>query len=450
MKALPLVVFLLHFVLHILLGVAGWLEVFELFNLMLLVANFVIFILIGRGKVPLLEGIGVMTVVVSHATVGQKIAPDSLTSGTILMVNILVLYVGFKVFKELSLFHCVAFVGSYFLLFLLFIVLMRNAEALFLLSLLGLVAVVRSFRLLAYFWCIVVSFSFCQPYAWEAVLFSFLALKILFSARDRVSSPVALVFLGCGLVFLFFVLLPVAVLVLGESPHSMMNILKDSRIRSAIYLTSMTATISTLILAVFCIPLGYAIARQEFFGKSLLLSLIDIPVVIPQSVAGIALVKLFGRQQFLGEALYSILGVQFENTVLGIILAQVFVAMPFIMKTSIAAFEAVPERLEMAARVLGASSFESFRRVALPLAARGLFLGCVIAWARAAGEFGAIFFIAPYPETAPVAAYNRFSSVGLVETTPLVATLLLYSLAMFFLLQVTSRLIRSLRQRGER
>jgi molybdate/tungstate transport system permease protein len=159
---------------------------------------------------------------------------------------------------------------------------------------------------------------------------------------------------------------------------------------------------------------------------------------------------VFSKQQFLGETLFMVFGIQFDGTMLGICLAQVFVAMPFIMKSSIAAFDNVPHGLEIAARTLGASSFDSFRRVALPLAAKGLFLGAVLAWARAAGEFGALLFLAPYPETAPVAAYNRFTSVGLVETAPLVTTLLLFSLAMFFLLQLVARSMRTMYQDEER
>jgi molybdate/tungstate transport system permease protein len=101
----------------------------------------------------------------------------------------------------------------------------------------------------------------------------------------------------------------------------------------------------------------------------------------------------------------------------------------------------------MAARTLGAPSFDAFRRIAVPLAGRGLFLGAVLAWARAAGEFGALLFLAVHPVTAPVAAYNRFMSVGLVETGPLVTTLLLFSLAMFFLLQIVARTLRPVEER---
>jgi molybdate/tungstate transport system permease protein len=434
----PIFLLFTHIVLHISLGISGWLQPFELFNLLLLIANGVIALLVYRGKANLLIGIGIMLIVGSHAMIGQRLAPDSLTSGAILMVNILILYVGFKIFEELTLAHAIAFVASYFLLFFIFIKMMDNAEAIFLLSLMGLAAVARNFKLLAYFWAVVIAFTFCQPYAWPAVLLSFFFLKIMFSINSGQASPTTYIFLACGLLLVFFVLLPVVVLLLGEDSRNIINMLKDAEVRSAIALTAITATISTVILLIFCVPLAYAVSRLDFYGKSLLLSLIDIPIIIPHSAAGIALLQVFGKQQYFGELLFNTFGIRFDGTILGICLAQIFVAMPFLMKSALAAFEAVPPALERSARTLGASSFGAFRRIALPLSAKGLFIGAVLAWARAAGEFGAVLFIAAYPVTAPIAVYNRFTSVGLVQAAPLVATLLLFSLVMFFLLQLSA------------
>ncbi|MHC4606764.1 MAG: hypothetical protein ACYTAF_07480 [Planctomycetota bacterium] len=351
-KIVPVVIFLLHLTLHAWLGAAGWIRPFEIFNLLLLAANLVVTVLIRRGMGDLLEAAGIMIVIGSHALIGQHLAPDSLTSGTILMVNLLILYVGFRIIRELSTKHAAAFVGSYLVLFVIFIRWMTNAEALFLLSLLGLAATARNFRLLAYFWALVLSFTICQPYAWEAAIISFLTLKMVFSARGRMPSATATVSLACGLVLLLLVLLPVIVLMLRESPHSIANVLGDGRIRQAIWLTVVTATISTVVLAAFCVPLAYAISRLRFTGRTLLLSLIDIPIIIPQSVAGIALVMVFSKNQFLGETLFWTFGIRFDGTLLGICLAQIFVSMPFIMKASIAAFDAVPQGLEMAGRTL--------------------------------------------------------------------------------------------------
>ena len=421
------------------------------FNLLLILMNVLVGFTLLRGDHDVLLGGGMMVLVAAHAFVGHRLAPDPLTSGALLFVNILVLYVGLKLVTHRPARYWYTFVASYFALFCTFIVLMENAEALFLLFLMGLAATARSFRLLAYFWALTLSFTFLQPYAWEATAISFVLLTALFGARGALRSRTALLFLGCGLTLVFLVLLPVLIIMLGEDPRNTVNVLRDPRIRSAIWTTLVTATISTVFLALFTIPLAYSLSRLRFPGRTLLLSLIDVPIVIPQSVVGIALVRVFGRQQYLGEALSYWLNIRFDGTLLGICLAQVFVAMPFIAKSALAAFDAVPEGLELAARTLGASGWSAFRRVTLPLASRGVFLGAVLAWARAAGEFGAVIFIAPTPETAPVAAFNRFNSVGVVEAAPLVTTLLLFSLAMFFLLQLVSRAFPTVHgQRGDR
>jgi molybdate/tungstate transport system permease protein len=237
------------------------------------------------------------------------------------------------------------------------------------------------------------------------------------------------------------VFLPILVAVMGESLANIQPVLEDGRVRSAIAVTFLTATVSTVILLLFVVPLAYGISRLRFFGRTALLSLIDLPVVIPQSVAGIALVSVLGRNQYLGELVFRLTGVAVDNTILGIIVAQVVVSLPFIAKASIAAFDAVPEELETVARTLKASSFGAFRRVALPLASRGIFFGAVLAWARAAGEFGAVVILAPTPVTAPVEAFNRFVSVGAIEAAPLVTVLLAFSFVMFFLLQWSVRLL---------
>jgi len=435
LKAVPLTLFFVHFALNVILGVSGWIMPFELFNLMLIAANFVIALMIYNSKCDWLMGISVMAVILSHAVIGQKIAPDSLTSGSILLVNILILYVGFKIYDRLPLKYFIVFAASYFILFFIFIKSMSNAESIFLLALMGLAATARDFKLLSYFWALVVSFSFCQPYSWQAVIILFFILKVLFSLNGKTVSPLVFVFLACGLGLVFLVLLPVIVTVVETDLRNIFNILKDSEIRNAVYLTAVTASVSTGVLGVFCIPLAYAVSRHNFFGKTLLLSMIDIPIIIPQSAAGIALLQVFSKQQFIGEILYNNFGIRFDGTVLGIILAQIFVAIPFITKSAIAAFDSVPQSLEHNARTLGSSFGGAFMRVSLPLASRGLFMGLILAWARAAGEFGAVLFISPYPPTVPIEIYNRFTSVGVVETAPLVATMILFSILIFFLLQ---------------
>jgi molybdate/tungstate transport system permease protein len=395
------------------------------------------------GKADALFSSGAVVLMAAQLLAGRKLAPDDLTSGAILLTGIVVLYVGLKIQRHLSRWHFAAFVGGYFALYLIFVVLLRNAEPLFILYLLGLAATARSLRLTAYFWATVVSFSFCQPYAWESLVAFYFLLTALFGARGRARSATTLLFLGGGLLLVLSLLFPILVLILREDAHSLEVLLRDPRIRAAIGTTLATATVSTLILIVGVTPLAYALARLRFRGRELLLCLIDLPIVIPQSAAGIALLCLLGRRQFLGGVLADQFGLCFDGTVLGICLAQTFVAMPFFAKSALAAFQAVDEELEAVAETLGATPWSVFWQVALPLASRGVAIGAVLAFARAAGEFGALLFLAPTPETAPIAVFNRFSSVGVAEAAPLVSLLLLLSLGTFFLLQLATRLLPS-------
>jgi molybdate/tungstate transport system permease protein len=458
-------IFALHALGYVAFGILGWADPFELFNLLLLVANAIAGAMLLREDRDLLVGAGVMVLILAHAFVGHgrsaaavnlgyRLAPDELTSGATLLVNILILYVGVQVNRYLPLRHWVAFVASYLALFILFVevefawwpdllqrISMDNAEPLFLLFLMGLAACARSLRLLAYFWVLTLSFTAAQPYAWEALAIGFLVLTALFGARRAVPSAAAQILLGAGLAVLMLVLLPVVIVLFGEDMRNLELMLRDERVLRAISTTAWTATVATGALLLFVVPLAYGLSRTRFPGRTLVLSLMDLPIVIPQSVAGIALLQVWGRNQPLGAWVENLLGVPVDGTAMGICLAQIFVAMPFLARSALAAFDHVDPALELSARTLGASSWGAFGRVALPLAGRGIFLGAVLAWARAAGEFGAVVLLAPYPETAPVAAYNRFHAVGLAETAPLVALLLIFSLAMFFLLQLAVKLL---------
>jgi len=446
-RALIATLLLLHITGHIVLSACGVLAPFELFNLILLGANAVIATFLWWGKGDFFLGVGAMFLIGTHAMMGQKIAPDSLTGGTLLLVNILVLYTGLQLFKHLPARYGVLFAASYFALYAIFILLLENAAPLFLLFLMGLCACARSFRMLAYFWTLTFAFTFAQPYAWQSCFLIFLLLTAVFSARGELGTPLVLVFLVLGLTWLLLVLFPVVIIIFGEDAHNIWPLLGDARIRSSLETTAVTATVSTVILLFCGVPLAYALSRLRFKGKSLVLAMIDVPIIIPQSVAGIVLLRACGRQQPLGELLHTCTGLYADGTILGICIAQIFVAAPFLIKSSLSAFENVSEGLEMTACTLGASPWSAFRRVALPLASRGIFIGTVLAWARAAGEFGALLLIAPTPETASVAVWNRFNSIGLVETGPLVAMLLLFSLVMFFLLQFAGRLLPSQFQR---
>ena len=438
----------IYAVLYVLLSVLRLLEPLRLLNLLISAGVLGVCLDAVVRQRDVFFPVGVILLLMGQVFLGQHVPADNLTSGAILLAGVIVLYVGLKIDEHLDRWHLGCFVTGYLVLYWLFVFKLSNAEPLFLLYVLALAACAKSLRFTAYFWAVVVSFTFCQPYAWESLIGLCFLLTALWGARGRSRSWTTLLFLGCGLVVVLSLLFPIVTLVLGQDVHSLEILLRDPRIRSALGLTLISATVSTLVLLLAMVPLAYALSRLRFPGRALLLSLIDLPIVIPQSAAGIALLCVLGRKQFIGGLLADHFGVYCDGTVLGICLAQIFVAMPFMAKSALAAFDGVDEELEAVADTLGAPTWGVFWRVALPLAARGIAVGAVLSFARAAGEFGALVFLAPTPETAPMAVFNRFNSMGMAEAAPLVSLLLVLSLATFFLLQLSTRLLPSGRKRN--
>ena len=181
--------------------------------------------------------------------------------------------------------------------------------------------------------------------------------------------------------------------------------------RTALLLSLFTATVSTLLALVTGTPLAYLLARWPVRGRAWLELLVDLPVVLPPSVAGLALLMAFGRRGVLGDALGA-LGVSLPFTTAAVILAQTFVAAPFFVRAARIGFAAVDVQLEEAAYAEGASPWQMFRHLMLPLSARALAAGLVLCWTRALGEFGAtILFAGNLPgrtQTMPLAIYLGF------------------------------------------
>jgi len=171
---------------------------------------------------------------------------------------------------------------------------------------------------------------------------------------------------------------------------------------SALLLSLGTATVSTLILSFFGIPLAYALARYQFKLKFLLRLIVILPLVVPPLASGAMLLGVFGPYSFLGR----IIPFDLTQSVLGIIIAQTYVASPFIILPSQAAFEAVPEKYETMARVLGKKKSEVFFRISLPLAKTGILVGMLMAWIRSIGELGATLMLAYNPHTISIQIFE--------------------------------------------
>jgi molybdate/tungstate transport system permease protein len=286
-----------------------------------------------------------------------------------------------------------------------------------------------------------------QPYAFETFLplaGAFLAVWALWRAG---ASWFKITCLGVGLFFLALVLLPILHLILQDSPQTLLYTLSRPEVREAIWLSLLSSGLATLIVILWGVPLAYALARTEFRGKRFVETLVDLPILIPKPVVGVALLILLGPGSPLGQALEAA-GLGVSGRFAGIVVAQVFVACPFLIKTALTAFEGVPEHLENVSRTLGADARRTFWRVSLPLASRGILVGVVLAWARAISEFGAILLFASYPLTGPILVYNEFLKAGVSESRPIAVLLLLICLWLFVLLQFNRSLLPFAFKRG--
>ncbi|MFB6267805.1 MAG: ABC transporter permease [Halodesulfurarchaeum sp.] len=225
-----------------------------------------------------------------------------------------------------------------------------------------------------------------------------------------------------GAVLLLYLVGPIAsffVYTGGVSPASF----ADPAVRSAIAYSLMTAPISTALATLFGVPLAYVLARATFPGKPLVEALVVLPLVMPPVVGGVMLLTAFGRFTPIGAAAAA-MGVSLTDSPIGIVLAQTFVASPFLIITARSGFAAIDPEVERAARSLGKGPLETFRLVSLPLARGSIAAGMVLTFARAMGEFGATMMTAYHPNTMPTQIWATFIGHGVAATAPLVVVLL--------------------------
>jgi molybdate transport system permease protein len=185
--------------------------------------------------------------------------------------------------------------------------------------------------------------------------------------------------------------------------------LAEPGILAALRLSLLTATLATAVCLLLGVPLAWVLARAEFPGRRLARALVTVPLVLPPVVGGVALLLVFGRRGLVGAWLDSAFGISLPFSTAGVVVAEAFVAMPFLVISVEGALRGADARYEEAAATLGATRWTAFRRVTLPLIAPGVAAGAVLCWARALGEFGAtITFAGNFPgrtQTMPLAVY---------------------------------------------
>lgn len=249
----------------------------------------------------------------------------------------------------------------------------------------------------------------------------------------------SVIFALCSSLLILFLVCPLLSMFASVRPGSFAVSLGDPEVLSALGLSVVAATLSSAAALVLGVPFAHVLARREFPLKGLVEALVDLPLVIPHPVAGIALLTLFARRRLIGAVLDRTLGIEVVGSLLGIVLCMLFVSSPFLIKGARDAFERVNPRLENTARNLGASEARVFFTVSIPLALRGILTGVILSWARGVSEFGSVMILAYFPKTAPVLIWDRFTSFGLVSALPVAALLFLICLCIFFLLEYLSR-----------
>ena len=229
--------------------------------------------------------------------------------------------------------------------------------------------------------------------------------------------------------------MPLTELLTAPSLSMLKETMQDRDVLRAIWLSIYTAGAAAMISFFFGTPLAYFLSRKHFKGKQFLESIIDLPIVIPHPVVGIAILSVAGKNHPLGRLMQE-LGIRIMGSPTGIITVLTFVGLPFYINAVKDGFEGVSPRLENVSRSLGASMFGTFLRVTFPLAWRSMVIGFIMCSARAISEFGAVVIVAYHPMTAPVMIYERFESYGLKYSQPVAVWLVAICLLLFFVLRM--------------
>lgn len=242
-----------------------------------------------------------------------------------------------------------------------------------------------------------------------------------------------LILLG-GLVLLF-IAGPLLGLFLKSTKTGIFDAATDPEVQLSIGRTLLISFAGTIAFAIPAIPFSWFLARRDFKGKKLVAGLIDLPIIIPHSAAGIAVLGFISRDTFLGK-LAGLAGLNLVGNPAGIAIAMAFVSIPFLINAARDGFAMVPERYEKAAYSLGAGHTRVFFTISVPLAWKNILTGIVLMFGRGMSEFGAVIIVAYHPMITPVLIYERFTSFGLKYAQPVSAIFIVVCLLLFILLRL--------------
>lgn len=235
-----------------------------------------------------------------------------------------------------------------------------------------------------------------------------------------------------GSLIIFFILYPLFQLIFSVSLETLLSTVIEKEVINSITLTLRASFSATCFALIFGVPLAYVLVRYKFYGKKIIEGIVDLPVIIPHSAAGIALLTVWGRKSLFGK----LTGVSIMGTEIAISVAMFFVSVPFLVNSVKNGFKLIDPRYEKVAITLGASPLKVFFTISLPMVKKSILSGAIMMWARGISEFGAVIVLAYHPMVAPILIYDRYEAYGLKYAKPVAVILILVCLIVFVLLRV--------------
>jgi molybdate/tungstate transport system permease protein len=241
-----------------------------------------------------------------------------------------------------------------------------------------------------------------------------------------------IIFSSLGFLLVLFIGVPILRMLFSSTPGALVETAKDVEVHVSIFLTLRASLWATMTALLTGVPLAWVLARGDFRGKKLIEGIIDLPVIIPHTAAGIALLSVWGRQSLFSR----LSGLNIIGTEAAIAMGMFFVSVPFLVNAAKEGFKLIDERYEKTAVTLGATRSQAFWTVSLPMVKKSIISGSIMMWGRGISEFGAVVILAYHPMTAPVLIFERFQDFGLTYALPVTVLLIIISLTIFTLLRI--------------
>ena len=266
-------------------------------------------------------------------------------------------------------------------------------------------------------------------------------LRVEYNEGIAVNRILTSVLIACSVIPILYIAIPIIHLLSGTSWHSIAGAMADSEFLGAFAVSLLSALISTLFALFFGLPTAFILAMRRIPFKRLVEGILILPIVLPPVVGGIAQLNLYGPYTFLG-GIFQSLHVFLTDNFIGVILAQTYITSPFLIFAAKAGFEEISKDLWDVTRELGGGIWNQFWSVSLPLAKRAIFVGALLTFTRAIGEFGATMIMAYHPYTLPVDLWVQFTGGGLPAILPMAFIITVIAMVVLFIV--------SLFQRGQR